>query len=127
MPSSPGTRARSRWWGRLPSAPPRIVAIYAALGLAWIGFSDWLLEALVADPYVRDAVQTVKGSLFVVISSVVLYVLIRRSDRSLRALGSEVRATVDSMADAVLLVDEQARVVEANRAALRLLGTASKE
>jgi len=121
-PSSPGTR--SRWWHGLSSSPPRIVAIYGALGLVWIAFSDRIVRLLVEDPTLRDAVQT---AIFVGVTSVVLYVLIRRSERRLRALGAEVRATVDSMADAVLVVDERSRVVEANRATLQLLGAASKD
>jgi len=111
----------------VPFSPPRIVAIYAVLGIAWIAFSDRALELLVADPGVRDAVQTVKGIIFVAVTSGVLYLLIRRRERGLRAFGAEVRATVDSMADAVLLVDDASRVVEANRAALQLLGAKTKE
>jgi PAS domain S-box-containing protein len=54
-------------------------------------------------------------------------VLIRRGERGLRGLSAEVRATVDSMADAVLLVDGSSQIVEANRAAVSLLGAASKD
>jgi PAS domain S-box-containing protein len=39
----------------------------------------------------------------------------------------ELLATIDSMADGVLLVDAQARIVETNRAALELLGVSSKD
>jgi two-component system phosphate regulon sensor histidine kinase PhoR len=104
-----------------------VVAVYAAVALAWIAFSDRALEALIPDGAARDAAQTAKGAAFVVVTSALLYVLIRRGERGLRALGAEVRATVDSMADAVLLVDDAARIVEANRAALSLLGVRSKD
>jgi PAS domain S-box-containing protein len=63
----------------------------------------------------------------VVLTSAVLYLLIRRSEARLHALSAEVRATLDSMADALLLVDERGHVVETNRAAVQLLGAASKE
>jgi PAS domain S-box-containing protein len=104
-----------------------VVAAYAAVALAWVAFSDRALEALIPDAATRDTAQTVKGAAFVVVTSALLYVLIRRGERGLRALGAEVRATVDSMADAVLLVDDGARIVEANRAALSLLGVRSKD
>ncbi len=125
--SEPSAGTRSRWWRRLPSSPRRIVAIYAALGFAWIGFSDAAVHVLFPDPRTHELVQTVKGSAFIALTSALLYVLIRRGERGLRALGAEVRATVDSMADPVILVDATYRIVEVNRAAIRVLGAASKE
>ena len=65
--------------------------------------------------------------MFVAFTSALLFLLIRRGERGLRALGSELRATIDSMADAVLVVDEGRRIVEANRAALQLCGVESKD
>jgi PAS domain S-box-containing protein len=124
-PSSP--RTRSRWWRRLPSAPSRIVAIYAVLGLVWIAFSDRAVELLFSDPSVHDTVKTAKGSAFVVVTAAILFFFIRRGERAILTLGAEVRSTVDSMADAVLLVDASQRVVEANRAALQLLGATAKD
>jgi PAS domain S-box-containing protein len=124
--SESSAQTRSRWWRRLPSSPRRVVAIYAALGIAWIAFSDAVVRALFPDPATHELVQTLKGSFFIAATSLVLYVLIRRGERGLRGLGAEVRATVDSMADAVLLVDGSSRIVEANRAAVTLLGAASK-
>jgi PAS domain S-box-containing protein len=103
------------------------VAVYAAIGIAWIAFSDAVVAALFPDPAAHELAQTLKGSVFIAVTSLVLYVLIRRSERGLRGLSAEVRATVDSMADAVLLVDATSRIVEANRAAVDLLGASSKQ
>ncbi len=117
---------RSRWWQRQPDGAMRIATIFAVLGFAWIAFSDRLAVRLSADPEMHARIQTIKGFLFVLMTSAVLWVLIRRTERRVRALGAEVRATVDSMSDGVLLVDERSRIVEANRAAVVLLGAASK-
>jgi PAS domain S-box-containing protein len=125
--SDPSPVTRSRWWRRLPSAPPRIVAVYALVGFAWIAFSDRALEALLPDAGSREIAQTLKGSAFIAVTSALLYVLIRRGERGLRHLGAELRATLDSMGDAVLLVDHRKCIVEANRAALQLFGVESKE
>ncbi len=120
-------RITSRWWRQRPWTPARIVAAYAVVGLLWIGFSDMALRAIVHDPSLRGALQTAKGAAFILITSALLFELIRRSDVGLRALGAEVRATFDSMLDGVLVVDTRHQIVEANRAAMELLGVERKE
>jgi PAS domain S-box-containing protein len=118
---------RSRWWRRQPGAAARIAGVYAVVGLAWIAFSDRLVGVLSTDPAVQHRIQTIKGWGFVLATALLLFALIRRSERGVRALGAEVRATVDSMADGVLLVDHRGCIVETNRAAVALLGASSKE
>jgi PAS domain S-box-containing protein len=103
------------------------VAIYALVGFAWVAFSDRALEALLPDVHARQIAQPAKGSAFLAVTSVLLFFLIRRGERGLRQLGAELRATVDSMGDAVLLVDHRRCIVEANRAAVQLFGVESKE
>ncbi len=127
QPPSPGRTGRSRWWPRPPVGAPAIAALYALAGLAWIAFSDRLFGVLVPDPALRQHFQTVKGTAFVLLSAVLLFAVIRRSERGNRALGAELRATVDGMADGILLVDERSVIVEANRAAVTLVGAASKD
>jgi two-component system, OmpR family, phosphate regulon sensor histidine kinase PhoR len=116
----------SRWWRRFPFTPPRVVTIYALFGVLWIALSDRTLELLVRDSQLRAGIQTAKGATFVVLTSALLYVLIRRGQSGLISFGAEVRAAVDSMPDGVLVVGAEG-VVEANRAALDLLGVARKE
>jgi two-component system phosphate regulon sensor histidine kinase PhoR len=117
---------RSRWWRSLPWSPVRIVVVYAVVGALWIAFSDHLLTLLVPDPVLRDDLQTVKGWFFVLATSTILYVLVLRGQRNLVRFGTEIRAAVESMVDGVLVVDAGG-VVEANQAALDLLGVASKD
>lgn len=97
------------------------------MGLLWIGFSDAALERLVADPALRAGLQTAKGAAFILVTSALLFELIRRGDLGLRTFGAEVRATVDSMLDAVLVVDKAHQIVEVNRAAMELFGVERKE
>lgn len=101
--------------------------VYAVVGLLWIAFSDAAVERLVDDPAVRASMQTFKGAVYVLVTSALLFELIRRSDLGLRMFGAEVRATVDSMLDAVLVVDAEHRIVETNRAAVELLGLDGKD
>jgi PAS domain S-box-containing protein len=104
-----------------------VAAVYLVVGLVWITFSDRLAERLFPSPEVLARVQTVKGTFFVVATSVLVLALVRRSERSVSGLAAELRATVDGMADAVFLVDERGVIVEANRAAVTLVGAASKD
>jgi signal transduction histidine kinase len=104
-----------------------VVAVYAAVGIVWVAFSDALVRVLFPDPAAHEIAQTLKGTAFIVLTTLLLFFLVRRGERGLKGLSAEVRATVDSMADAVLLVDGRSRIVEANRAAVTLLGAVSKQ
>ncbi len=116
----------SRRW-RIPAGGASAVAgVYAALGLAWVAFSDRAAALLFPEREILARVQTAKGTFFVAASAVLVFALVRRSERSISTLAAELRATVDGMADAVFLVDDQGTIVEANRAAVSLVGATSK-
>lgn len=55
----------------------KITLLYAVFGVLWIFFSDRALETLVSDPKMLSLLQTFKGWLYVAITSLLLYVLIR--------------------------------------------------
>ncbi|WP_242335874.1 MULTISPECIES: cell wall metabolism sensor histidine kinase WalK [Anaeromyxobacter] len=138
MPPGPSQRAgeprpnvsepprASRWRRRLPWPPGRIVAAYALLSAVWIELSDRAVELLIGD-HAGTMIQTAKGIAFVAVTSVMLYALIGRRERGLRTRGAEIRATIESMADAVLVVDADTQIVEANQAAAELLRVGSRE
>jgi signal transduction histidine kinase len=106
--------------------PLRIAALYAVLGATWILFSDRVLEALVPEGPLQHQLQTAKGWFFVLATAALLQLLVRRLVAELRQRDERIRSTLDSMPDAVLVLDEGARVVEVNRAAVDLLGAADK-
>ena len=125
---SGGALVRSRWWRRpAGGGAGSIASIYAVVGLAWIAFSDRVVSALFPDPTTHARAQTVKGTFFVAVTASLLFALIRRSERRVSALGAELRATLDGMSDGVLVVDSRGDIVEANRAAVALVGAASKD
>lgn len=106
--------------------PLRIAALYAVLGAAWILFSDRALEALVPDVALQRQLQTAKGWFFVLATAGLLQLLLTRLVAEMRRGDERIRSTLDSMPDAVLVVDGKERVVEVNRAAVELLGAAGK-
>jgi signal transduction histidine kinase len=103
-----------------------VVIVYAMVGLLWIALSGRVLEAFVPDPHLRDRLELLKGAAYVLVTSVLLYELVRRSQSRLLTFGTEIRAAVESMADGVLVIDATG-IVEANRAAVELLGASSKQ
>lgn len=56
----------------------RITLIYLLFGIGWIVFTDFLLGAFVKDYHYWMNVQSAKGILYVVISSIIIFVLSRR-------------------------------------------------
>ena len=58
--------------------PFRVIAWYLGVGALWILFSDRLLASMVRDPELLTRLQTVKGWLFLLVTSCLLLMLIRR-------------------------------------------------
>ncbi|MFV0437656.1 MAG: ATP-binding protein [Desulfopila sp.] len=56
----------------------KIVSIYGIVSVLWILFSDQLLLWLVVDPQLMTRIQMMKGWIFVLVTSLVIYVLLRR-------------------------------------------------
>jgi len=68
---------------RSPFSALRIVGIYALFGGLWIYFSDTVLGWLVRDPILMTSIAVSKGVLFILVTSVLLYALIKRSEETL--------------------------------------------
>jgi len=120
----------------LTGAALRIVAIYALFSGLWIWLSDTAVAWLFADPAQITLVSTIKGWLFVAVTSLLLYGLIRRyagqivaaSRREVAALKEQSRtfellsAIVDNSTDAIFAKDRDGRYLLANREAARAMG-----
>lgn len=102
--------------------PLRIAGLYAVVGATWILFSDRALEALVPESPLQQQLQTAKGWFFVLATAALLHLLVGRLVAELGRRDERIRGTLESMPDAVLVVDAEARVVEVNPAAVELLG-----
>ncbi|AFL68799.1 putative bifunctional diguanylate cyclase/phosphodiesterase [Sulfurospirillum barnesii] len=64
----------------------RIVFFYTFFGILWILFSDALLSFFIDDANTLSALQTYKGLFFVVITSLLLYFLIKRKIDEINAI-----------------------------------------
>ncbi|HET8808482.1 MAG TPA: hypothetical protein VFM76_08885, partial [Methylophaga sp.] len=60
-------------------APVRIALLYAAFASLWIVFSDQLIELLAQDKNALSQLQTFKGLIFVVVTTILVWLLVHRS------------------------------------------------
>jgi PAS domain S-box-containing protein len=123
-------RRALRFVGRPPrSAALRIAVIYAVFGCLWILFSDLLAGALVREELARRVhLQTLKGWLFIAITAVALYYLIRRTvvafhqtEQARHEMETRSRLLVERISDyAIFTLDEQGQVTSWNRGAQQI-------
>jgi signal transduction histidine kinase len=97
--------------------PIRIVIIYLVIGVLWIVLSDMLVASIIKDPNLQTQIQTYKGWGYVFVTGLLLYELIRRGERSTKRSEEELRASIESIVDAIVVVDARGRLVLTNQAA----------
>ncbi|WP_409421043.1 HD-GYP domain-containing protein [Pseudaeromonas sp. ZJS20] len=73
----------------------RILSFYLVVGCLWIFFSDLLVAQLVRDPVWILRVQSIKGWLFILITSALLFVMIRRDHNRMLAANQALVASYD--------------------------------
>jgi PAS domain S-box-containing protein len=118
-----------------------IPAVYFLTAGAWILFSDMAVNSLFPDPGDMAAMQTYKGWFFVVATSILLHVLLRRVEagqrehvKSLDTAKTELTTAVDRLdaivrasPQAMYVLDRDGRVSLWNPAAERLFGWSAAE
>ncbi|WP_413160124.1 EAL domain-containing protein [Capilliphycus salinus ALCB114379] len=105
--------------------PIYIVFIYCLFGSLWILFSDRVLDSLFFNnSQLITQFQTLKGWLFVFLTSGLLYELIRRSQQSLQDSYSLLHAIVEGTTDAIFVKDCQGRYLMVNSTSAQILGHA---
>ncbi len=87
----------------LKLTPARIALLYAAAGCLWIAFSDTALTALVHDVNMITLIAMMKGWLYVAATAVILYLLIRRAEATLRESEKKFRMLADTAAAAIFI------------------------
>ena len=107
----------------------RIAGIYLAVAGAWIVGSDVLLHYWIPDLKTMESAQTIKGLVFVGLTASLLFVTIRSHVRkrlsieevlhSTRSLGD---AIFHSANEAILLLDDEYRIMDANAKAEEYYG-----
>jgi diguanylate cyclase (GGDEF)-like protein/PAS domain S-box-containing protein len=69
----------------------RIVFIYTLFSVLWILFSDLVLEFFIKDPIKMSLIQTYKGLFFIGVTSVLLFILIRKQMQQLYEMQKKIK------------------------------------
>jgi len=105
-----------------------IAILYILVGSGWILLSDLILSQLV-NKYAITQWQTFKGWFFIITTGMLLYMLIKRSEKKLMEKSRELieseykfRLAVDHFTDAFVIYDADKRFLYANEARLNMGG-----
>ncbi|MEX1201272.1 MAG: EAL domain-containing protein [Methylophaga sp.] len=104
-------------------APLRIALLYAAFAGLWIVFSDQLIEFLAQDKNTLSQLQTFKGLIFVVVTTMLVWLLVHRSLRSqirliqaLRLSQQRQQLLLNTVPSGIQESDLQGRITYSNKA-----------
>ncbi|MCI0631636.1 MAG: PAS domain S-box protein [Phycisphaerales bacterium] len=110
-------------------SPLCISAIYAGLAMFYIFLSDRVLAWFIRDPDRLTTAQTIKGWTFVIITALLLYSMVlksntfaRRAKTAILAANRRFRRMVETTNEGVWIVDEAGQTLYANRAMADILG-----
>ena len=113
--------------GNIWGSVARIVIPYLVFGVLWILLSDKLVETLAPDHPIHHRLQTLKGWIFIVVTSSFLALLLHRLLAQLARDQQQIlddkthqRALFQSLPDMVWLKDPEGRYLECNLPAARL-------
>ncbi len=105
----------------LDGGPAKITVIYAVIGCLWILLSDRIIAMLYLDPETVTRISIFKGWVYVVLTALLLYLLIRRYVRAIRKSESALRVRNRELLD--LEEQLQQQLAENVRRQQELFGT----
>ena len=121
--------------GTRRTATLKIVFIYVLFGMAWIYGSDTVLGWMVHDPDIMVRIAVMKGSLFILCTATLLYVLISRFARRLAEAEKlqieslkDYQAVFNATNEAIFVHDARdGRILDVNESTLDIFGYALTE
>ncbi len=115
-------------------SPASLTAVYAVVGALWILFSDRLAAGLAETPDALSRLQTAKGWFFVLVTSAILYGLLRRYAHARQMQEARIReernllnAIVEGTTDAIFVKDRDGRYLLVNTACARIFAKPNEE
>jgi PAS domain S-box-containing protein len=92
-------------WKSSRSGSLRIAAIYLVVGILWILFSDWTVKQITSDPDLLTRISIYKGWGFIILTSLMLYWLIRQHTAELVENETHLRLITDAIPALISYVD----------------------
>lgn len=130
LPSLSKPRSNSGQWHTVV----KVVLIYAAFASAWILLSDKAVLLMTADPEELVMISMIKGWLFVAVTSLLLFVLLKRYWQQYAAVLSQrmdtlrlIETIANSSTDAIFAKDLEGRYLIFNKAASEFIGKPVEE
>ncbi len=114
---------------KIASSAVKISLIYLLLGILWITVSDKILFNLTGNQEFFQNLSVYKGWSFIIVTALILYLLIKRSENLRRKLEFDLAKSnqhwqniFDSANDPVFILSKNFRIIEANSKAEELYG-----
>ena len=105
----------------------KIAAVYCVFASLWIVLSDSVIESLAFDKDYLSTLQTAKGLAFVVITTLLIFVLVLRFVRSQKATENYLRTLLETIPDLVWLKDKDGKYLACNPKYEQLFGVKEAE
>jgi PAS domain S-box-containing protein len=112
----------------------KVIAIYAIFSSLWIYFSDTVLGLFTTDLTTITRISVIKGFLFVIVTSILLYNLVSRYLSESSQLKNEIKRSEllfnllsESLIDAYVSVDMTGKILQFNEIYRAMLGYESEE
>lgn len=99
----------------------KIVLIYLIIGFSWIYFSDKILLVLIGESIQINQLQTYKGTLFVVITAIIFYILFKKYLNNLREQKKKLEAKNLKLVDSSKKIDSINKELDASLKSLEKL------
>lgn len=120
------------WLPGAKTSPVRIALIYGVLSLFWIAFSDQAVAVLfsgTSDKF-QTMAQTLKGGLFVLLSSGLIWYLVHRAVRKLHRAGNLLnmqRTLIENTHNSIVSANAQKCIIYVNNAFCDMTGYAAAD
>ncbi len=105
----------------------QIAFIYLLISSLWILFSDQLILKITDQVEISARLQTIKGWGYTLIVAALLYLLIRRSQRSLEQSNNLLRNIIEGTPDPIFVKDLKNRYILTNTAAAKIVNKTPEE
>lgn len=74
-----------------------ITLIYSIFGIMWIWFSDIILEFFIKEELLYRKVQTLKGGIYVILTSFLIYLMVKKRGEFLKTSSRRLKETYDNL------------------------------